>query len=637
MMLTRREGVDQGVRLRDIDGDGICEIVVSNPAQQAIYRLDPATDKWTKLPFALPAGTSIVDAKGRDAGLRFVDVEETGYPAVIFSDEKISSLFLFNSMKDGWSRVVMAGPRNEGDQTQIPPIVRAEGANNGAWFLHRTMWVQNEDTATLPDVVDRRTFNSLLAKVDPIAKSPEASLHSIEVHTGFKVELVASEPMLESPIAFAWGPDGRFWVVEMGDYPLGLDGKGKPGGRVRILESTKNDGHYDKSTIFLDGLNFPTGVMPWGKGVLITAAPEIFYAEDSKRDGHCDIRKTLFTGFVEGNQQHRVNGLQWGLDNWVHGANGHSGGTITSFKGGEEIRLGSRDFRIRPDEGLFDPETGVTQYGHCMDDWGNWFGCDNSNPSFQFVIEDRYLRRNKFYPAPSVRVPVSNQPGAAAVYAISPTLPRFNDPFGADHFTSANSFTIYRDNLFGPAFDGDCYVSEPVHDLVHREVMHREGILFRSTRADDEKTSEFWASTDNWTRPTMLRTGPDGALWIVDMYRFVIEHPQWIPKDWQARIDLRAGQDKGRIYRVYPVGETPRTVPRFDNLDTAGLVAALDSPSGWQRDLAQQMLVQKQDKSAAPLLEKMARDSKNPLARLHALCTLDGLNALDRRRRCWRR
>jgi putative membrane-bound dehydrogenase-like protein len=627
-LFTRRNGIDQGVRFRDIDGDGICEVIASNPAREAIYHLDPVGPTWATLPFTLPQGTTIVDAKGRDAGLRFVDVEETGFPAVLFSNEKTSSLFLFNSMKDGWTRAVMSGPRVEGDQTQLPPIVR-DGTNNGVWFSHHTMWVQNETTATLPDVVDRRTFNSLLARVDPIAKSPEASLRSIEVHGGFKVELVASEPMLQSPIAFAWGPDGRFWVVEMGDYPLGLDGKGKPGGRVKILESTHNDGHYDKMTIFLDGISFPTGVMPWGKGVVVTAAPDIFYAEDSKRDGHCDIRKTLFTGFVEGNQQHRVNGLVWGLDNWAHGANGHSGGTVKSFKGGDAVNISGRDFRVRPDEGIIDPETGMTQFGRSMDDWGNWYGCDNSNPGFQFVLEDRYLRRNKSYAAQAARVDVSDLPGAVAVYPISRTLPRFNDPWGADHFTSACSVTIYRDNLFGPAFNFTSFVSEPVHDLVHAEMMRRDGALFHSSRLEDEKESEFWRSSDNWTRPTTVRTGPDGALYIADMYRYVIEHPQWIPKDWQARVDLRAGQDKGRIYRVYPVGATPRPISRLDGLDAAGLVAALDSPSGWQRDTAQQMLVQRQDKSAAPLLAKVVRASSSPLARLHALCTLDGLATLQ--------
>src|SRR5205807_5171419 len=145
---------------------------------------------------------------------------------------------------------------------------------------------------------------------------------------GFKVELVAHEPLVQDPIAFEWGADGKLWVVEMGDYPLGVDGQGKPGGIVRFLEDNDHDGIYDKSTVFLEGLNFPTGVMPWGKGVIVTAAPEIFYAESTTGSGKADVRRTLFTGFVEGNQQHRVNGLWWGLDNWVYCANGHSGGHI---------------------------------------------------------------------------------------------------------------------------------------------------------------------------------------------------------------------------------------------------------------------------------------------------------------------
>ena len=222
------------------------------------------------------------------------------------------------------------------------------------------------------------------------------------------------------------------------------------------------------------------------------------------------------------------------------------------------------------------------------------------------------------------------RPGVAPVYPISRTLPRFNDPAAANHFTSACSPIVYRDDLFGPAFADSCFVSEPVHNLVHREVISADGVTFRSRRAADEQTSEFLASSDNWFRPTMMRTGPDGALWVADMYRAVIEHPEWIPTDWQKRLDLRAGDDKGRIYRVYPVDKKPRAIPRLDKLDTAGLVAALDSPNGWQRDMAQMMLIWNGDKAAVPHLEKMVTESKRPLARLHALCTLDGLDALKR-------
>src|SRR5205085_1276723 len=203
-----------------------------------------------------------------------------------------------------------------------------DGTNNGFWVHSRHLWWQNEETARLPDHVDRRSFNDLLKDVEPRGKSPEASRASIRVKPGFKIETVAQEPLVKDPIAFDWGADGRLWVVEMGDYPLGIDGKGKPGGVVRFLEDTDGDGRYDKSTVFLEGVNFPTGIIPWRKGVIISTAPEIFYAEDTNGDGKADVHKTLFTGFSQGNQQHRVNGFDYGLDNWLYGANGDSGGTI---------------------------------------------------------------------------------------------------------------------------------------------------------------------------------------------------------------------------------------------------------------------------------------------------------------------
>src|SRR5262245_20789563 len=188
-------------------------------------------------------------------------------------------------------------------------------------------------------------------KMEPGPKSPEESLKCIKVRPGFTVELMAAEPLVMDPIAFAWGPDGKYWVVEMGDYPLGTDGHGKFGGRVRCLEDTDGDGRYDRSTVFLDGLGFPTGVLPWRKGVLVACAPDIFYAEDTDGDGKADVRRTLFTGFGQGNQQHRMNSLVWGLDGWVYGANGDSGGVIRSSlkPDAEPVDISGRDFRIRPD------------------------------------------------------------------------------------------------------------------------------------------------------------------------------------------------------------------------------------------------------------------------------------------------
>src|SRR5690348_14275183 len=174
----------------------------------------------------------------------------------------------------------------------------------------------------------------------PDAKSPAESLKCIQMRPGFTVELMAAEPLVKSPIAYAWGPDGKFWVVEMGDYPLGVDGKGEPGGVVRVLTDTDGDGKYDKSTVFLEHLRFPNGVTPYRKGVLITAAPDLIYAEDTDGDGKADKTEVLFTGYREGNQQHRFNGLIYGLDNWFYGADGESGGVVKSMKTGKTVDLG---------------------------------------------------------------------------------------------------------------------------------------------------------------------------------------------------------------------------------------------------------------------------------------------------------
>jgi putative membrane-bound dehydrogenase-like protein len=654
-------------RLVDVDGDGRCELIAMQWRNKHtvwdVFSWDPDGCVWKRLPFGLPRGAALLDVHSleinldietefrADAGLRFVDINGDGQLDLVFSNDKDFGVYLFKDIKTGWSRKVMAG--KAGAQFALPLISHQgpgfvlsgerfpQRENMGFWVHSHHLWWANENTVLLKDHVARRSFAELLKDVQPGPRSPAAALKALHPRPGFVAEQVVCEPLVKDPIAFAWGPDGKLWVVEMGDYPLGTDGKGKPGGKVKYLQSSKGDGHYDKMTVFLDNLPFPTGVLPWKKGVLVTDAPDIFYAEDTDGDGKADKKVVLFTGFVQGNQQHRVNTLAWGLDNWIYCANGDSGGVIKSVQpltpgpspqrgeGRKAVNISGRDLRIRPDTGELEAVIGNTQYGRSRDDWGNWFGNNNSNPLWNYPLDDHYIRRNPHFAPPTPRVHVPVEPGAFRVYPRSRTLPRFNDPGAANHFTSACSPIIYRDELFGPAFAGSAFISEPVHNLVHREILKPQGVTFKSRRAADEQQSEFLASEDNWFRPTMIQTGPDGALWVADMYRQVIEHPQWIPLDWQKKLDLRAGHDLGRIYRVYPEGKKPRAIPRLDKLDIAGLVAALDSPSGWQRDMAHMVLLWRQDRSAVPLLEKMAAECKRPLGRLHAVCTLDGLGALS--------
>jgi len=464
----------------------------------------------------------------------------------------------------------------------------------------------------------------------PQPTAADQSIGLMQLAEGFEIELVAAEPLVQDPVAIQWGADGKLWVAEMADYPLGIDGKMTPCGRIRYLEDSDGDGRYDRSTLFMTGVNFPNGILPWKKGVLVTAAPEIFYAEDTDGDGRADVRKTLFDGFVPGNPQLRVNGLQWGLDGWVYCANGWSGGVVRSTATGATADIRGRDLRVDPDTGALDPLSGVTEFGRNRDDWGNWFGCDNSHPLWQFMLEDHYTRRNPFFAPPDARqqllVPVNPR-----VFALSVPAKRYHSFEHADRYTSACAAMVYRDDLlFERGGAQHAFVCEPVHNMVHHAVLTPSGASFQASRAPGEEASEFLASTDPWFRPVFVSTGPDGALWVVDMYRYMIEHPGFLPPEGQAELApyFRLGEDRGRIYRIVPRGKRPRPMQTLAGRTPDQLVAALDSSNGWQRDTAQQQLIWSQDKSAVPALSQMARQSKNPLARLQALATLACLDGL---------
>lgn len=640
--LRDEKGGDNGVELVDLNNDGFIDVAWTEDGQIKGRVWDAEMSKWTSFPNAaqalqahrdatepqfddkaLPKNARRFDDQGRDAGLRFVDLDEDGHLDVVFSNDEHYGVYLFDSSTNGWTRELMSG--EAGEPGALPKIVK-NGENNGFFVHSRSLWWQNEDTDKLPDRVDRRSFNDLLGETPPLAKSPEQSLKTIRVSPGFQVELMAAEPLVEDPIAINWSADGKLWVLEMGDYPLGVDGEGRAGGAIRVLEDTNGDGRYDKATTFLDKLSYPTGIMPWRNGVLVACAPDIFYAEDRDGDGRADHREVLFTGFGEGNQQHRVNGFELGLDGWVYGANGDSDGVIRSLKTGEEVNIQGRDFRFNPDTGAFETESGRTQFGRHRDDWGNWFGNNNPTWAWHYVLAESDVRRNPRFAPPDPRHILEP---ATGLFPVSRTLARFNEPHTANHATSTNSPTPYRDELFGPHYSSSLFVSEPVHDLVHRMILVPDGSTWKGVRGPDEAEREFLASSDNWYRPTHMMTGPDGAFWVVDMYRAVIEHPEWIPPETQKVIDLRAGSDMGRIHRVFPVDKRPRAIPRLDNLDTNGLVAALDSPSGWQRDTAQRLLMHANDPGAVEPLKALIAATGSEKAKVQAIWTLSVFDGLD--------
>jgi len=478
----------------------------------------------------------------------------------------------------------------------------------------------------------------------PAPLSPRESLKTIIVPEGFAVELVAAEPLVMDPVAFAWGPDMRLWVVEMADYnwlPINDKSDKKPKGRVVCLTDTDGDGKYDKRTVFLDNLDYPTGVLPWRKGVLVTAAPDILYAEDTTPDDKndkADKIDKLYTGFIEGNPQLRVNGLQWGLDNWIYCANGLSNGVVKSNKTGQTVDIRGRDIRIRPDTGEIEPASGASQFGRVRDDYGNWFGVDNSRLIIHYVLEDHHLRRNPHVAAPEPFIDLV-MPRNPPCYPIGKKVERLHAPYMANRFTSACGIAVYRDNYLGDDVYGQVFVCEPVHNLITRRTLTPDGVTFKAERVAGEEQKEFLASTDEWFRPVHLRTGPDGALWIADMYRAVVEHPQWLPKDFNKKVDWMQGSDKGRIYRVVKKNAKPKKLEPLEKLDAKRLLATLNSDNGAVRDLGHMKLIW----DGARVTVDLARDYLDaPLfalgvgkgyehfhpGRLHALAVIDAFASL---------
>jgi putative membrane-bound dehydrogenase-like protein len=458
--------------------------------------------------------------------------------------------------------------------------------------------------------------------------SPEESAKKWHVRDGYRIELVAAEPVVLDPVAFDWDEKGRLWVVEMADYPLGIDGNGKAGGRVVRLEDTDHDGRYDKRHVIVSDLSYPTGILTWREGVIVTAAPDIFFISPD-----C-TKKVLYTGFSTGNQQLRVNGLRWGMDGWVYCAAGaHHGGynkgtQIECKLTGEKIDLGSRDFRFKPDTGEFDPQSGPSQFGRARDDWGHWFGVQNSFPLWHYVLQDHYLRRNPHVipPDPIHQLFPRNPP----VYPASSMEKRFHSFDQAGRFTSACGIEVYRDQVLFNDGKTHAFTCEPFHNVVQHHILEDDGVTFKAVRDPAESKMDFLASEDRWCRPVMVRTGPDGALWVADMYRYMIEHPQWLPQNGKEELlpHYREGDDKGRIWRVVKSSHlAPRdeqTASKSGKASSKGSVPFISterddyfaSPNGWLRDKAQ--MSAQWHRINDPLREKLVRLLDNSSAQVRA-------------------
>lgn len=485
-----------------------------------------------------------------------------------------------------------------------------------------------------------KDFSGELPRIAPV--EADEALDTFEVHPDFRLEQVAAEPLVQDPVAMAFDADGRLYVVEMRDYS---EQEQDQLGVVRLLEDTDQDGRFDRGTIFAEGLSWPTAIACYDGGVFVGAAPDVYYLRDTTGDGLADEQRVVLRGFGRSNVQGLLNSFTWGLDNRVHGATSSSGAQLTRPEADADVALvlSGRDFAFDPRSLKVAPTSGGAQHGLSFDRWGRKFVCHNSDHIQLVMFEDRYVARNPFLEAPSARISIAADGPQAEVYRISPVepwrivrtrlrttgvVPGAVEGGGraAGYFTGATGVTIYRGDAWPEEYLGQAVIGDVGSNIVHRKLLESRGVELVARRADEGR--EFIASRDIWFRPCQFANAPDGTLYVLDVYREVIEHPHSIPPMIKRHLDLTSGRDRGRIYRIVPRGYEQRPLPRLSDAPTAELVATLEHPNGWHRDTAARLIYERQDSAAVPLLEGVAASSQSPEGRMHALYALDGLHAL---------
>ena len=483
-----------------------------------------------------------------------------------------------------------------------------------------------------------QAFGGAACRSEKSVASAQDALATFRLPDGFHIEIAAAEPEVQNPVAMAFDARGRLFVVELPDYPLGA----QPG-RIKLLEDRDRDGRYETATVFADNFHFPTGVLPWQDGVLVTAAPDIFYVADTNGDGRADVRRVVLTGFAATNPQLRVNGLLYGLDNWIYVSYprvlqpqryvqefGDRGSPIRfpdhpELPPVDALTMGT-DVRFRIEPAQLEAAAGNGQFGNTFDAWGNRFTVWNNDHLRHVVMPERYASANPYLAVRSTMQSISDHGNAATLFPIT-REPQHVHESEIGHFTSACGISVAEGGTFPPSFEHDVFVCDPVHNVVHADRLSSSGATFAASRALENR--EFLASTDGWFRPVFSTTGPDGALYVVDFHRKLIEHPEWLPPEMMIKSEIDAGRDLGRIYRVSYGRPVAAGAPLPADADTAQLVRYLAHPNQWWRTNAQALIVRHHDLSVVPALRAMAANDIAPQGRLHALWTLDGLGAFD--------
>ena len=485
---------------------------------------------------------------------------------------------------------------------------------------------------------DRRRL--LAEAADHGAERPRANTFLLPA--GYRLDLVASDPDLNNPAVIEWDGNGRMYVSEFRSYMRDADATGEhePTSRISRWESTKGDGVYDRHTVFVDKVLFPRMILPLDHNCILTNethSDDVVKYCDGNDDGVADKREIFYSGVGvgrDGNVEHEQSGFIWGLDNWIYS-------TYNSFR-----------FRWSPDGILREPTApNGASWGLTQDDDGKmWFinaGAERGPVNFQFPIQYGALSLDDgFEPGFDTVWP------APGIGDMQGGMRRVRQPLGAlNHFTATAGAQIVRTDRYPKDMAGDLLFAEPVGRLIRRaRVVKTEGL---TQLRNVYPGSEFVLGTDPLFRPVNLKLGPDGAIYIADMYHGIIQEAQWTPRGSYLRAKIEQYQldkitDYGRIWRlrfegtaaIPAFGNNPAqpavpaipldiTRPRMLNESAAELVRHLDHPNGWWRDTAQRLLILKQDRSVVPALQRLASAAGRPEARFHALWTLEGLRALD--------
>ena len=455
-----------------------------------------------------------------------------------------------------------------------------------------------------------------------VARSPQETLKTFQLPKGYRMELVLAEPQIKEPVVAVFDANGRMFVAEMRTYMQDVDGSNEHAttSRVSLHWSSKGDGHFDQHSVFIDNLLLPRMILPLGPGQLLvneTDTQDIFLYEDTNNDGVADKKTLWFEGGPRGgNMEHQQSGLIWALDNWMY--------------------MTYNNWRLRWQPGGAPPlkekiEANGGQWGLTQDNFGKpWIvnaGGEKGPINFQTHILYGGFNPKKQYPEefrtvwPLVQIP-DVQGGDARFRPEDKTL---------NHFTATCGAEVFRGDRLPADLQGDLLFSEPVGRLIRRSKIEvKEGL---TTLRNVYEKSEFIRSTDPLSRVVNMNNAPDGTLYLVDMYRGIIQEGNWVKEGSYLRkvvqqYDLDKQTSHGRIWRLVHDDFKPGPQPRLYDASTTELVATLDHPNGWWRDTAQRLLVLKQDRTALPALAKLVAHS-NPITRLHALWTLEGLNAIS--------